>query len=335
MNAVAAPAAKLVVFIAVVAACAAFVVSALHTPVPPHRVGYQALFTDVSGLSAGNTVRMSGVAVGTVDSVRLDGTLARVGFTVDRARPLYDNTRAAVRYQDLVGQRYVELIPAPAPGHPLASNATIPVERTIASFDVSRLFNGFKPLFDTLDTAQLNRLGQNLLRVLRGDGSGIGPVLADVEQLTRHARDSETVIVVLIRNLGEIAQSIGGKSAAVGDLVNQLGAILRQFSTRTTEILTSVEKANRTMGPLIPLLEQLRSTYDDNYTPLDALLRRMLPQTDQIVEILSLMPSLLSGLDHAIPDAGRAPALTCTAGPVAIPDIGQAILADQHLVVCR
>ncbi|WP_280267029.1 MlaD family protein [Nocardia wallacei] len=335
MRSVGAASAKLAVFFVVVAVCAVFVVSALNTPVPADRVAYEAVFTDVSGLYEGNTVRLSGVAVGTVESVRLDGELARVRFTVDRARPLYDNTRAAVRYQDLVGQRYVELLPDRMPGRKIASGTTIPVERTTPSFDVSKLFNGFKPLFETIDTAQLNQFGQNLLRVLRGDGSGIGPALADLDRLTKYAKNSEAVIVLLIRNLGEVSESIGGKSAAVGDLVDQLGGILRQFSTQTGLILESVEKANRTMGPLIPLLEELRDIYDGNYQPLDALVRRLLPQTDQIVEILSLMPSLLSGLNSAVPPKGQPVALSCSSGPAPVPGIGAQVLDNQNLVVCR
>ncbi|PXX53310.1 phospholipid/cholesterol/gamma-HCH transport system substrate-binding protein [Nocardia tenerifensis] len=335
MNSVTGAAVKLGIFVAIVAVCAAFIVAALNTPVPQDKVSYDAVFTDVSGLYTGDVVRMSGVAVGKVDRVELDGTNARVRFTVDRQRPLYDNTEAAVRYQDLIGQRYVELMTARPGGVPLAAGATIPVERTIPSFDVSKLFNGFKPLFETLDTAQLNQFGTNILRVLQGDGSGIGPVLADLDRLTQHAKSSEAVIVLLINNLGEISRSIGGKSAAVGDLVKQLDGILSQFGGRTSMIIKAIEQSNRTLAPLIPLLEELQGAYDESYLPLDGLLRRVLPQTDQIVEILSLVPSLISGLNRNIPAGGEAKTYTCAGGELGLPGIGEIVLGNQRLVVCK
>ncbi|MFI6047571.1 MlaD family protein [Nocardia sp. NPDC051321] len=335
MNSVTGAAVKLGIFVAIVAVCSAFIVAALNTPVPADKVSYDAVFTDISGLYAGDVVRMSGVAVGKVDTVSLDGTRARVRFTVDRQRPVFDNTEAAVRYQDLIGQRYIELLTAKTSGVRLAPGATIPVERTIPSFDVSKLFNGFKPLFETLDTAQLNQFGTNILRVLQGDGGGIGPALADLDQLTKHAKSSEAVVVLLIHNLGEISRSIGGKSAAVGDLVKQLNGVLNAFGSRTATIITAIEQANRTLVPLIPLLEELQGAYDQSYLPLDGLLRRLLPQTDQLVEILSLVPSLLTGLNQHIPASGEAKTYSCAGGELGIPGIGNVVLGNQKLVVCK
>ncbi|MFE9576582.1 MlaD family protein [Nocardia sp. NPDC006044] len=335
MNSVTGAAVKLGVFVAIVAVCSAFIVAALNTPVPEDKVSYDAVFTDISGLYTGDVVRMSGVAVGKVDNVALDGPRARVRFTVDRQRPVFDNTEAAVRYQDLIGQRYIELITPKTGGVRLGAGATIPVERTIPSFDVSKLFNGFKPLFETLDTAQLNQFGTNILRVLQGDGSGIGPALADLDRLTEHAKSSEAVVVLLIHNLGEISRSIGGKSAAVGDLVKQLNGVLSAFGSRTASIITAIEQANRTLVPLIPLLEELQGAYDQSYLPLDGLLRRLLPQTDQLVEILSLVPSLLTGLNQNIPAGGEAKTYSCAGGQLGLPGIGNVVLGNQRLVVCK
>ena len=43
---------------------------------------YTAMFTDVSGLHPGDDVRIAGVRVGRVDSIDLDGTLAKVTFRI-------------------------------------------------------------------------------------------------------------------------------------------------------------------------------------------------------------------------------------------------------------
>ncbi|GAB0105536.1 MCE family protein [Nocardia sp. JMUB6875] len=326
---------KLTVFLVIVAACTTFIVTALRTPIPGDKVAYDAVFTDVSGLFAGDSVRMSGVAVGKVETVSLDGTKARVHFTVDDTRPVYDNTKAAVRYQNLIGQRYVELLTEGKAGAKLAAGATIPVERTIPSFDVSKLFNGFKPMFDTLDPAQLNQFGNNLLRVIQGDGSGIGPVLADVDTLTKHARNSEAVIVLLIRNLGMVSDAIGGKSQAVGDLVEQLSGILHQFTSKTQTMLNAVDTAKAVLAPMVPILEEGRDAYDLGYGPIDGLLRRLVPQTDQLTQILAITPQLVTGLNQSVPGQGYKPRITCTNGEAALPATVGVILSTQNLVVCN
>ena len=58
--------------------------------------GYSALFTNASGLRAGQFVRAAGVEVGKVSKIELiDGdTRVRVDFNVDSSLPLYQSTTA-------------------------------------------------------------------------------------------------------------------------------------------------------------------------------------------------------------------------------------------------
>src|SRR6185437_12996991 len=96
-------------------------------------------------------------------------------------------TVVAVRFQSLLGQRYLELVQSSTGGERLSPGANIPIGQTIPSFDITKLFNGFKPVFDSLDAAQVNQLGENLLRLIQGDGSGLGPLLHDLDTITKYA----------------------------------------------------------------------------------------------------------------------------------------------------
>ncbi|OZE32989.1 MULTISPECIES: MlaD family protein [unclassified Rhodococcus (in: high G+C Gram-positive bacteria)] len=335
MKKVAGPAVKLLVFFTVTAVCAVIIVAALRTPVGGPLSSYGAEFDDVSGLYVGDDVRMSGVQIGKVSSVELDGALARVEFEIEDRRPIFANTQAAVRYQNLLGQRYVELVQKDsATGAPLAVGATISRDRTIPSFDISKLFNGFEPIFDTLDTAQLNQFTENILRMVQGDGSGLGPVLRDVDRITQFAVQRESIIGLLIENLGQISDSIGGQSASVADLLEQLHGLVSKLSTQMDGVLASLDQANYGLRPFVGLMEGLERAYDNSYAPVDGALRRMLPQTEQVTEMLALAPGLLTGLNASIPEPG-AQTYSCSRGQQDIPGIGQIVLGGQNLVVCR
>lgn len=335
MKKIAGPAVKLLVFFTVTAVCAVIIVAALRTPVGGPLSSYGAEFDDVSGLYVGDDVRMSGVQIGKVSSVELDGALARVEFEIEDRRPIFANTQAAVRYQNLLGQRYVELVQKDsATGAPLAVGATISKDRTIPSFDISKLFNGFEPIFDTLDTAQLNEFTENILRMVQGDGSGLGPVLRDVDRITQFAVQRESIIGLLIENLGQISDSIGGQSASVADLLEQLHGLVSKLSTQMDGVLASLDQANYGLRPFVGLMEGLERAYDNSYAPVDGALRRMLPQTEQVTEMLALAPGLLTGLNASIPDPG-AQRYSCSRGQQDIPGIGQIVLGGQNLVVCR
>ena len=75
---------------------------------------YHANFTDASRLKAGEDVRIAGVQVGSVKSVKLksDNTVD-VKFTLNERYQLYTSSRALVRYQNLVGDRYLEIASGP------------------------------------------------------------------------------------------------------------------------------------------------------------------------------------------------------------------------------
>src|ERR1700739_4663408 len=72
---------------------------------------YSAEFSNASGLRAGQFVRASGVEVGKVKKVDLveGDKRIRVDFTVDRTVQLSQTTTAQIRYQHLIGNRYMEI----------------------------------------------------------------------------------------------------------------------------------------------------------------------------------------------------------------------------------
>src|SRR5215211_7105510 len=75
---------------------------------------YSAIFADASRLRTGDTVRIAGIRVGTVKDVRLDADhRVTVKFDADKKVQLTSGTRAAVRYLNLVGDRYLELSDGP------------------------------------------------------------------------------------------------------------------------------------------------------------------------------------------------------------------------------
>lgn len=326
----------LTIFTTVSAVCAVIVLNTLRDPVSGAVHRYTATFSDVSGLFPGDDVRISGVQVGKVDTIRLDGRKAQVDIAVLKDRPLYENTDAAVRYQNLLGQRYVELVQPDAPGPRLAANSTIGLEHTIPSFDVTKLFNGFRPIFETLDPAQFNQFGENLLRIIQGDETGIGPFLRDLDKLSTLAVDRQSVLKVLIANLAAVSRDLGGKSQQLFALITQLNEVLGKFNSKAAEFNESIDRELPTFRSAVKLLQYIERIFDGTTTPLYDLLGRMWPQTPTIVAGLSLVPSLIQGMrDSLVDDKPARPAFECSHGEVSLPGIGQVSFAHQNLVVCR
>src|SRR6202040_34681 len=138
------------------------------------RASYSAVFSNVSGLKGGNFVRIAGVEVGKVKGLKLrkDGTV-KVDFAIDRGLTLTEGTKAAVRYENLIGDRYLSLEEGPGSTRKLQPGAMIPLARTSPALDVDALIGGFRPLFRALDPDQVNALSGQILKVFQGQGATI------------------------------------------------------------------------------------------------------------------------------------------------------------------
>jgi len=80
-----------------------------------------------------------------------------------------------IRYQNLVGQRFVSLVPGAARPGPCRSGAVSRSSAPGAVVDLSALLNGFQPLFSVLQPAEVNKLADNIVALLQGSGPADRP----------------------------------------------------------------------------------------------------------------------------------------------------------------
>jgi phospholipid/cholesterol/gamma-HCH transport system substrate-binding protein len=188
------------------------------------RTGYSATFTDASGLLPGDDVRIAGVVVGRVDEVAIvDRRMAEVDFSVAAGQPLPASVTAAIRYKNLIGQRFLALGQGTgAPGALMKPGDTIPAWRTTPPLNLTTLFNGFQPLFAALDPQQVNRLSMEIVQVLQGEGGTIESLLASTASLTSTIADRDQVIGQVIDNLDQVLQTINSRDDQLSSLIDTL-----------------------------------------------------------------------------------------------------------------
>ncbi|WP_328535729.1 MCE family protein [Streptomyces sp. NBC_00344] len=195
-------------------------------------VSYRARFTDVTGLTDGDSVRIAGVKVGQVDSVRVAGRrTAEVSFSVEKGRSLPASVNASIKYLNMVGQRYVDLDQGSGPvGRTFRPGSTIPLSRTTPALDLTQLFNGFQPLFQGLDPTEVNQLAGSIVQVLQGEGGTVDSLLEHVGSLTTTVAGKDRVIGQVIKNLNTVLTTVNSREAGFNDLVVTLQQLVSGFS---------------------------------------------------------------------------------------------------------
>lgn len=254
---------KLVAFVVVAALGLGLVVIVFSdTRLTSHR-DYGALFTDVSLLTAGEPVRYAGVPVGRVDAVdpTPDG-LVRVGFSVDDDLELTDTTTVAVRYDNLVGDRYLALHDGAA-GTPLADGAEIPAARTRPALDLDSLLGGFRPLLEGVDAGQVNELSANLVAVLQGEAGTVDALLKDARSLSGTLADRDEVIGRLVDELNAVLGTVDERDERLRSTIDRLQELVSGLAADREPIGQALERTAGLATTLSDLLAEARGPLRD------------------------------------------------------------------------
>jgi phospholipid/cholesterol/gamma-HCH transport system substrate-binding protein len=261
---------------------------------------YSAIFSDTSGLRAGQFVRASGVEVGKVVKVQpIDGaTRARVDFNVDKNLPLYQQTGAAVRYLNLIGDHYLELTRGDS-DHPLSPGSTIPIERTQPALDLDALLGGFRPLFRALDPEKVNTIAKSLVMVLQGEGGTINDILDQTTQFTSTLADRDQAIGEVINNLNTVLDTAVKHQKQFDETVNNFEVLITGLKNRADPLADSVANISNAAGTLAGLLANNRQWVHDALADLEITLAPLVAQKDELNDTLSKLPSTFKLIGRA------------------------------------
>jgi len=302
---------------------------------------YTADFSDVSGLREGDNVRIAGVRVGRVETMTLVGTHAEVEMSVLADQPVFENTRAVIRYQNLVGQRFVSLVPGAGAARPLPDGGRIPIQHTEPSFDLSALLNGFQPLFTVLQPADVNKLSDNIVAVLQGADPEIDPLLDQTTQLTNSIADRDQVIGSVITNLNTVLDQLAGKGPELDSLIDQSRRLVNGLNSNTDTIFGSVQRVREFTGNAEDLISDIRPDIRRDIRSASRAAEVYADAKSDLSDTLRAFPPFLAGVARVTQYGSWVNLYACSIS-VNIPpvaeinlDVLKPLVGDTHSEVCR
>ena len=290
------PVVKSLIFIVITATLTAVLgISIAHSGVSA-TVGYQAVFTDVTGLNVGDDVDIAGVRVGDVTSISLYGhDEALVGFAVQSGRALPASATATIKYLNLVGQRYVELGQGTGPvGQALPQGGTIPVAHTTPALDLTELFNGFQPLFQALSPTAVNHLSAEIIQVFQGESPNVTALVASVGSLTTALATRDEVIGAVIDNLNSVLHTIGTRSGELSNLVSTLQELVSGLAADRQPIGSAISAIAGLTSATAGLLQVARPPLSADITQLGRVAGNLANNTPAVNTFLKNLPLKMS-----------------------------------------
>lgn len=291
----------LAIFIAVAIVATLVIIATIRPFGASGQEEYRAVFTSASQLRPGDQVRVAGVVVGRISEVEVDThSQAVVTFTADEGLDLTDQSRAEIRYLNLIGERYLALLQGDG-GHPIERGATLPVSRTSPALDLNDLFNGFKPLFAALSPDDVNKLSHEIVATLQGEGPTVNQLLRHTASLTSTIANREVVIGQVVHNLNQVLGTLDSGEAELNRLIIQLTRFMSGLAEDRRAIGASIESIDRMADATASLLRDMRPALRRDVAELGRLVATLdRPVSREVLlRILRTMPKQLARLTRS------------------------------------
>ncbi|HSX66155.1 MlaD family protein, partial [Nocardioides sp.] len=256
---------------------------------------YRAEFVDATGVVEGDDVRIAGVKVGVVEDIEIvDRSRAMISFTVSDEAVVNGGTNAAIRYRNLVGQRYLSLTQGVGDSGTLPDGATIPASRTKPALDLTVLFNGFKPLFQALSPSDINKLSYEIIQVFQGEGGTLEGLLADTASLTSTLADRDEVIGDLIDNLNTVLEHVAERDDELARLITSFRTLVSGLNKDRDALLGPLDQISSLSVETAGLVKGLRPELVTDLKQLRRLAGNLDRNKGEIDRVLQVLPVKLN-----------------------------------------
>lgn len=287
-----APMVKLIIFIIITAMAILILANTMRGSGSGGGDEYHAIFSDATQSEPGDEVRIAGVTVGRVTSVELhDNDKARVSFALDGRDNLPANTHADMKFRNLIGQRYISLSRGEGPaGSTMDPGDTIPLEQTSPAVNLTALFDGFRPLFTTLNPEDVNKLADSLVKVLQGEGGTVQQLVRDIGSLTNTLADRDQVIGEVIDNLTAVLDTINSREQQFDELVINTSSLIDGLAGDSQEIGSALDSLADLTSVTDNVLENTRPAVTDSITALNTVASDVNANRGQLESVLETLP---------------------------------------------
>lgn len=229
---------------------------------------YQALFTEAGGLTPGDKVTMSGVNVGTVGDVSLQGGRALVTFTVDGDVRLGSETTAHIRTGSVLGRRLLDLASA-GDGRMNRSDA-IPISRTSSPYSLTEAVGELTTNTAATDTTTLNQSLDTLSDTIDQVAPQLGPTFDALTRLSRTLNERDEGLGELLSSASDMTKILSQRSDQLNALIlnsNDLLGVLSEQRQAIVELLANISAVAKVLSGIVhdnesklaPTLQKLNS----------------------------------------------------------------------------
>ena len=302
-------------------------------PLKPKGYRFEVSFAEGTQLAQEADVRISGVPVGKVKSVKPDARTGRSNAIIqleERFAPLPRDSKAILRQKTLLGETYVELTPGDgARAGMLPEDGELPPGRVSPTVELDEIFRAFDP--DTRRAFQTWMQSQS--KALDGRARDISDIIGNLDPFARDTtkalevlNSQEGAVRQVVRNTGVVFDALSERrgqlqgairngnqvfetTARNRESLQELFRVLPTFNREATTTVRRLATFARETDPLITQLRPAAREFSPTFRQLQLLapdLRALFRDLDPLITASETgLPALRRFLDELRPALGE------------------------------
>ncbi len=301
-----------------------------------------AYFPRAVSLYESSQVRVLGLPAGEVSEVFVEGDRVRVELAVDAGTPLPVDVRAALVPQSLIGERYVQLLPAWIEGEERLQDLPederiIALDETIVPVEPDEALAALDEFLQDLNPDDLGRLIDNAANDLEGNGENLNRALETVSGLVGSFAERDEELAAIVDNFDRFTATLVTREAQIGEVIDSFARTAATLAQERTDLEALLGGLARISQDGFDLVAEHSTELRTDVDTLGRLGRSLVTNLDAVTQLLNAGPLLAEGLMDAYNPTLRAMNLRTQLGPiatVALEPVLQSIFGDDFILPC-
>jgi phospholipid/cholesterol/gamma-HCH transport system substrate-binding protein len=256
-----------------------------------HQYQLSAVFSDATGVFKGDAVKLAGVDVGRVSGARIENGHGVVDFVLDDSVKLTDDATVAIRWRNVLGQRFLYLYPGTGQGSKLQDGDTIGLDHTQAAGDLGQLLNELGPILKAIDPNKANAFLDAMNEALAGNEGTVRQLIGEGGGLAQRLSGMDDQIQSLISSSNTVLSTYAKQDKSIQKILDDLDSVGGSLGGMTDNIDSLIVNFAQVQQELDRFLKDNRGNIDSSLGELKWLTQLLHGQRAQLARTLCSLPS--------------------------------------------
>jgi phospholipid/cholesterol/gamma-HCH transport system substrate-binding protein len=265
-----------------------------------------ARFSTAPGLFVGNQVKILGMPVGRVTSVKPGPTYVTVQMEIPSSTKIPLDAQAFIMAPNIINDRFVQLNPPYTGGPTMPNHGLIPESRSAVPVSVDQVIDSLDQFALALGPNGANQHGalSNLLHsaavAFGSNGSALHSTLLDLGQLFGALSSKGPDLTDLFDNLGNLSKVASQYTGVYQTFANDLAVVSTTLASDGSDLGGALANLQQFLGQLASFIHTNASTFGSSVDNLNAFAGAVAREQAQMEQVWGILPVALENVNNAI-----------------------------------